>query len=323
MPHVVARLASRGSVRRFQRDRPVADRHRREVVSACRTLGGFAEFEVSAAISVGTDNFVWDPTEPIATRPLMCDLSGGGALLYCHDGNKNVSETISLYGTIAAHYEYSSFGKVVLVTSENESQTTANLNPYRFSSEHYDGALVLVYYNYRHYNLKDGRWIGRDPKTDFSRTDDYFDSAYSFVLNNSVGMIDATGMDWVSGSPNLPPVIKRPGRPSKSPFPKGVGTLGTFLLNAAAAKAIGNLSGCGGTDPCADAQDCLDCCNRRVAIALALVSAAYSVDCVACLCCGNPIMIAACVALVGYTYNLTLDEINAAHEKCLFDCLNN
>ena len=122
--------------------------------------------EVDAQHGVGSDDFIWDPTEPIATKPLMCDLSGGGALLYCHDGNKNVSETVSLYGTIAAHYEYSSFGKVVLVTSENESQATANLNPYRFSSEYADDATRLVYYNFRHYNPRDGRWAQRDPAED-------------------------------------------------------------------------------------------------------------------------------------------------------------
>ena len=31
--------------------------------------------EVDAQHGIGTDDFVWDPTEPIATRPLMCDLS--------------------------------------------------------------------------------------------------------------------------------------------------------------------------------------------------------------------------------------------------------
>ena len=74
--------------------------------------------EIDAQHGVGSDAFVWDPTEPIATQPLMCDLSGGGTLFYCHDGNKNVSEAVTPDGTIAAHYEYSSFGKVVLVKSE-------------------------------------------------------------------------------------------------------------------------------------------------------------------------------------------------------------
>ena len=85
--------------------------------------------EVDVVHGVGTDDFVWDPTEPIATRSLMCNPSTAPSFLYCHDGNKNVSEAVTLAGKIAAHYEYSSFGKVVLVTSENEDQSAAKLNP--------------------------------------------------------------------------------------------------------------------------------------------------------------------------------------------------
>lgn len=146
--------------------------------------------EVDVEHGVGTDDFVWNPTEPIATRPLMCDLSGGGTLFYCHDGNKNVSEAISLDGTIAAHYEYSSFGKVVLVTSENEDQSTANLNPYRFSSEYGDDALELVYYNYRHYNPVDGRWKGRDVDENLSV------NMYAILLNANVSGFDVLGAFW-------------------------------------------------------------------------------------------------------------------------------
>ena len=37
--------------------------------------------------------FVWDPTEPIATRPLAMRAKNWGLnLFYTHDGNKNVSE---------------------------------------------------------------------------------------------------------------------------------------------------------------------------------------------------------------------------------------
>ena len=142
--------------------------------------------EIDAQHGVGSDAFVWDPTEPIATRPLMCDLSGGGALLYCHDGNKNVSEAVTPDGTIAAHYEYSSFGKVVLVTSENEDQSTANLNPYRFSSEYADDALGLVYYNYRHYDAGAGRWLMRDWIDESSTV-----NLYGFCWN------DADFFDWI------------------------------------------------------------------------------------------------------------------------------
>ena len=34
--------------------------------------------------------------------------------------------------------------------------------PIQWSSEFFDSELALVYYNYRHYNPVDGRWVGRD-----------------------------------------------------------------------------------------------------------------------------------------------------------------
>ena len=82
-------------------------------------------------------------------------------MLYCHDGNKNVSDMVTPDGTVAAHYEYSSFGKVVMSSSGELAAGLPPhlLNPYRFSSEYHDDALALVYYNYRHYNPADGRGI--------------------------------------------------------------------------------------------------------------------------------------------------------------------
>ena len=118
--------------------------------------------EVDARHGIGSDGFVWDPTEPVATRPLMCNPSTAPLFLYSHDGNKNVSEIVDVgTGEISAHYEYSAFGKMVLVTSERGSNAAA-INPYRFSSEYHDDMLGLVYYNYRHYNPGDGRWTNRD-----------------------------------------------------------------------------------------------------------------------------------------------------------------
>ena len=152
--------------------------------------------EIDAQHGFGSDAFVWDPTEPIATRPLMCNPSMAPPLLYCQDGNKNVSEAVTPDATIAAHYEYSSFGKVVLVTSENESQTTANLNPYRFSSEYADDALGLVYYNYRHYNSVDGRWSARDFIENMLQL-------YCFAENESIREYDYLGLRCTPGTFNV------------------------------------------------------------------------------------------------------------------------
>ena len=53
---------------------------------------------------------LWDPLEPVATRPLA--LVQGNAL-YCYgtDFNKNVTEIFDEQGTIAAAYDYSPYGQ--------------------------------------------------------------------------------------------------------------------------------------------------------------------------------------------------------------------
>ena len=52
---------------------------------------------------------LWDPLEPVATRPLALVQD---ASLYCYgvDFNKNVSEVFDAQGTIAAAYDYSPYG---------------------------------------------------------------------------------------------------------------------------------------------------------------------------------------------------------------------
>ena len=75
------------------------------------------------------------------------------------DGNKNVSGIAGADQTVAAHYEYAPFGSVL-----STSGASAASNPFRFSSEYADDALGLVYYNYRHYNPLDGRWVSREPE---------------------------------------------------------------------------------------------------------------------------------------------------------------
>ena len=91
----------------------------------------------------GTDNvlfhsYVWDPTEPIATRPLIFLPASSSLAYYFHDGNKNVTNLVHSSG-VSVLYTYTPFG--TLVTSGSSD------NPYRFSSEVYDnflGASVKV-----------------------------------------------------------------------------------------------------------------------------------------------------------------------------------
>ncbi len=96
----------------------------------------------------------WDPTQPVATRPLAIQ-KGGTWYAYGWDLTKNICEIFGQNGYIRSTYAYTPFGSV-----------TANgdvTQPIQWSSEYYDSELALVYYNYRHYNPTDGRWINCDP----------------------------------------------------------------------------------------------------------------------------------------------------------------
>ncbi|MGN0857386.1 MAG: RHS repeat-associated core domain-containing protein [Candidatus Spyradenecus sp.] len=53
-----------------------------------------------------------------------------------------------------------------------------------------EDSLGLVYYNYRHYNPTDGRWLGRDKMA--------FKSDYLMVGNNPVAKFEQNGLLTVS-----------------------------------------------------------------------------------------------------------------------------
>ena len=59
--------------------------------------------------------FVWDPSEPIATRPLIFLPDSGVLSYYFHDGNKNVSDLVDAHGCVV-HYDYTApFLRIQLV----------------------------------------------------------------------------------------------------------------------------------------------------------------------------------------------------------------
>ena len=99
-------------------------------------------------------SYIWDPTEPIATRPLVFIPSVGETAYYFHDGNKNVSDLISIESA-SIHYKYTPFGSYSVFSLSG--------NPFCFSSEFNDSLLGLTYYNYRHYHEGAGRWVTREP----------------------------------------------------------------------------------------------------------------------------------------------------------------
>nr|WP_246789133.1 RHS repeat-associated core domain-containing protein [Akkermansia glycaniphila] len=132
--------------------------------------------------------YLWDPSEPVATRVLHMTVWNNGteveSLYYTHDLQKNVT---ALFGQAAgrrAQYEHDLYGNPINTTGD-----AAGINPYRYSSEYHDEDLDLIYYNYRHYNPTDGRWINRD-----SIAEQGGRNLYGFVHNRSSSFIDVRGL---------------------------------------------------------------------------------------------------------------------------------
>ena len=101
----------------------------------------------------------WDPTQPIATRPLAVQKDGTW-YTYGWDLSKNVWEVFGSAGYIRTTYSYSPVGKIK-TTGEFEQ-------PLQWRSELYDSYIGLNYFNYRYYNSSDASWLSRDPISIFA-----------------------------------------------------------------------------------------------------------------------------------------------------------
>ncbi len=116
---------------------------------------------------------------------LLSVSSGGASNFPTYDGNGNVSEYLASSGTIAAHFEYDPFGNTVV-----NSDATAKLFPYRFSTKPLDIETGLYYYTYRYYDPATGRWINRDPIGENGGV-----NLYGFVGNNGISLVDLYGLE--------------------------------------------------------------------------------------------------------------------------------
>jgi len=145
-----------------------------------RTSYLYDQFLCIRASGPQTQTFYWDPTESVATRPL-CLAQGTNVLFYTHDLTKNVTELLDRAGEIVTAYDYAPFGAVTVHGPDLG-------NPYQWSSEQMDQELGLVYYNYRHYNPADGRWVRWDSLGERGGV-----NVYGFVGNNPSRLVDVLG----------------------------------------------------------------------------------------------------------------------------------
>ncbi|MFR4314489.1 RHS repeat-associated core domain-containing protein [Akkermansia sp.] len=148
-----------------------------------------AELDLTHPEPLLVKSYLWDPTEPMATRLLAVNCWKNSSkeidkhFYFIHDAIKNVTSIFDGQQTRRALYEYASFGD--LLATEGDM---AQENKFRFSCEYVDDELGLVYYNYRYLNPTDGRWISRDPISEQGGR-----NLYGFVRNNSIIDFDLLG----------------------------------------------------------------------------------------------------------------------------------
>jgi len=126
----------------------------------------------------------------------VTDASTSTSYYAMQDANKNITELLDGSGNVAAHYEYSPFGKVTV-----SNGAYASANPFRFSSEYADDETGLVYYNFRYYAPELGRWLSKEPLEELGSS-----NLYSYVGNRSINTWDMEGLDAadIAGGNNDP-----------------------------------------------------------------------------------------------------------------------
>ena len=137
---------------------------------------------------------------------LLAEIKDGEPYFAASDANGNVTEYLSADGAIAAHYEYSPFGEIVV-----QSGPLADSFTHRFSTKPWCEVTGLSEYAYRKYHASLGRWMNRDPIGEYHFFVDYvvrkprneqevlewtyFNAiAYRFVGNNIIDRMDMLGL---------------------------------------------------------------------------------------------------------------------------------
>lgn len=127
-----------------------------------RVLGIGLGGEIGAAVAMEFDNHLYVPL---------------------HDHNGNVCSLIDAETKrVAECYRYSAFG-------EELTDTSASINPWRFSSKRMDEETGFVFFGRRYYMPETGRWLTADPLGEYDGS-----NLYAYVKNNPLTHFDVYGL---------------------------------------------------------------------------------------------------------------------------------
>jgi RHS repeat-associated protein len=147
------------------------------------------ERHTSAGVSTKKD-FVWgldlsqsmDGAGGIGGLLAVVD-EAGTQMTFAYDANGNVGQLVDEGGSTIAKYEYDAFGQTVVA-----SGAAAGENAYRFSTKYADVETGLVYYGYRFYHAGLGRWVNRDPASEYGGI-----NLHAYLTNRTVDDADYLG----------------------------------------------------------------------------------------------------------------------------------
>jgi len=80
----------------------------------------------------------------------------------CYDANGNITDYADINGVVVAHREYDAYGNTLVASGSMVDDFS-----FWFSSKYLDRETGLYYYGYRQYSPELGRWLSRDPLTEY------------------------------------------------------------------------------------------------------------------------------------------------------------
>jgi RHS repeat-associated protein len=115
---------------------------------------------------------------------LLAEVQNGVHNFAAFDANGNVTEYLSTDGTLAAHYEYSPFGEIVVQSGDLAESFT-----HRFSTKPWCPVTGLSEYEKRKYRPGLGRWLNRDPIKELGNR-----NLFIFLANRTLENNDFLGL---------------------------------------------------------------------------------------------------------------------------------
>jgi RHS repeat-associated protein len=178
-------------------------------------------------------------------------------IYYQYDGNGNISDLLDSSGNFLSHLRYDSFGNRLTQPLNGAWHPWVFNQPWGFSTKWTDDTTfhwywpspamhqrhqALIYYGYRHYTPKTGRWLGRDPIEEAGGV-----NLFGMVGNQPLSLIDISGEIPLDGQQLdllSPPGYHQFGAPAEPLGPAKRTDLSWTPREINYIQFLGNLHGC-------------------------------------------------------------------------------